>query len=193
LRNRLASDEQLNLELNRLRSDIMSLNRYLLAMNKTEASPDKTLSLLQQIHSRITATHNAYLAQCNIRNMLMESLRARFSIPKVDHYYHVFSHYYDQMSDKELRYHKMIRGYTQNIMKENHFKVLEILQDYPDLKEKVPRLEQLEAHLILWKGKYESLFELDETISLVYLAIEEGVRFPRGIEHDMEKYIASHS
>jgi len=87
----------------------------------------------------------------------------------------------------------MIRGYTQNIIRENHFKTLALLQKHPCLKEKVPRLEELEAHLMLWKSKYESIFEPDESISLVYLAIEEGVQFPRGIEHDIKKYIASHS
>lgn len=192
-RHRLADDDDLDIELNRIRSAILSLSHYLLARQKSEASPDKTLDLLQEIRSRLKATQNAYLAQCNIRNMLMTSLRERFNIPKVDHYYHVFSSYYEQMNNKELRYHRMIRGYTQHIIRDNHFRTLALLQKYPALKEKVPRLEELEAHLMLWKSKYESIFEPDESISLVYLAMEEGVQFPRGIEHDIKKYIASHS
>jgi len=171
----------------------MSLSRYLLAQQKSKASPDKTLELLQQIHSYLKATHNAYLAQCNIRNTLMESLRQRFNIPKVDHYYHIFSEYYSRMNERELRYHRMIRGYTQNIIRDNHFQTLKILKSEPGLKERIPRLQELEDHLTLWQSKYKSLFEQDESISLIYLAIEEGVQFPRGIDHDIKKFIASHS
>jgi len=55
------------------------------------------------------------------------------------------------------------------------------------------RLEELEQHLIVWHSKYESLFLPDESISLVYVGFEEGVKFPTGLEHDLNKYIASHS
>ncbi len=94
------------------------------------------------------------------------------------------------MNDREQRYHKIIRGYTQNIMKENNYEVLRLIKENPDLKEKIPRLKDLEIHLILWTSKYESIFEPDESISLVYIGVEENVRFPSGIEHDLRKYLA---
>lgn len=188
-----AKQEDLDLELNQIRSSILSLNRHLHAAEADSESPDRNLELLEEIHARIKATHNAYLAQCNIRNLLMASLQTRFEIEDVDHYYHVFATYFDQMTEKEKRYHRMIRGYTQNVIRENHLRTLDILQENPSLKAFVPRLEQLEEHLVVWHSKYESLFLPDESISLVYVGFEEGVKFPTGLEHDLGKYIASHS
>lgn len=188
-----ASQEHLDLELNQIRSSILSLNRHLHAAVADAESEDRSLELLEEIHARIKATHNAYLAQCNIRNLLMASLRQRFGIEDVDHYYHVFAHYFDQMTDKEKRYHRMIRGYTQNVIRENHQKTYDLLKAQSTLKSLVPRLEELEQHLVVWLSKYESLFLPDESISLVYVGFEEGVKFPTGLEHDLNKYIASHS
>jgi chromosome segregation ATPase len=188
-----ASYEHLDLELNQIRSSILSLNRHLHAVEATAGNEDRSLELLEAIHDRIKATHNAYLAQCNIRNLLMDSLRERFDIKEVDHYYHVFAHYFDQMTDKEKRYHRMIRGYTQNVIRENHQKTYDLIRANPNLKTLVPRLEELEQHLIVWHSKYESLLLPDESISLVYVGFEEGVKFPTGLEHDLNKYIASHS
>lgn len=188
-----ASQEQLDLELNQIRSAILSLNRHLHAAEATAGKEDRSLELLEEIHHRIKATHNAYLAQCNIRNLLMGSLRKRFDIKEVDHYYHVFAQYFDQMTDKEMRYHRMIRGYTQNVIRENHQKTYDLIRAHPSLKTLVPRLEELERHLVVWLSKYESLFLPDESISLVYVGFEEGVKFPTGLEHDLNKYIASHS
>ncbi|MCR9101678.1 MAG: hypothetical protein NXI25_17085 [bacterium] len=44
--------------------------------------------------------------------------------------------------------------------------------------------------MIVWHSKYESLFLPDESINLGF---EEGMKFPTGLEHDLNKYIASHS
>lgn len=188
-----ASQEHLDLELNQIRSSVLSLSRHLHAAEAGADSQDHSLELLEEINARIKATHNAYLAQCNIRNLLMASLRERFEIEEVDHYYHVFAQYFDQMTDKEKRYHRTIRGYTQNVIRQNHEKSLGLLEKHSYLKGLVPRLEDLEQHLIVWHSKYESLFLPDEKISLVYVGFEECVKFPTGLEHDLNKYIASHS
>lgn len=183
----LEAAEGIRREKNRITVAIMGLMETVEHEQAEEEASSDEDALIEEVLSKLSVSEHAYLAQCKIRNLLMEKLKARFRIKGVQNYYQVFSEYYPEMNKQELRYHKIIRGYTENIIKENHFATLEILQSRPSLKKRVPRLVELESHLIIWKSKYESIFEGDESISLVYIGVEEGVKFPSGIDHDLRK------
>lgn len=192
--NDLESEEQLRIERNRITADLLNVTQEINHTPQAEpvAATSNTISLIEEILSLLETTYRTYLAQRNIRNRLFEDMRNRFDVKRVENYYQVFSRYFDQMNEEELRYHRLIRGYTENIIKKNNFQILERLKHHPELCKAVPELLDLQAYLEIWKTKYESIFEGDPSINLVYIGVEEGVPFPSNIESNLRAYIENH-
>ena len=97
------------------------------------------------------------------------------------------------MDDEDLGYHLSIRDYTHNILYKYNRKALELLFANQHIIEEIPRLKELERHLLVWLGKYESVFHSNLSISLVYVGVKEKVPFPAGIEGELEEYLAKNS
>jgi hypothetical protein len=112
----------------------------------------------------------------------------------------IFSLAYANLSPEELRLHDVIRGVTATSMKRVNSEIVDWLRrddfftattDSPvELKHLAKELRKLRLHLGEWHAKFSSVFELDRTIALNYLADEQehGTRFPVGIE-DVVKQI----
>lgn len=194
LRKALVTQDQFGVLRNQITSSllkIVELHHWPLE-KELSAQVAKQVQVLEEILFQLKLTHRAYIAQCRMRNILMDRLKARFEIESVENYYQVFTRFYNQMDETDLQYHKTIRGYTQNIMKPGHYQVLDLLLENRELVEVFPPLEVLQEHLLFWKSKYESIFEQDESQTLIYLGVEEGVKFPTGIEHEIRKFLAKY-
>jgi len=189
------TQEEYSVSRSRITSDILKLHEIASVHPEEDRDQPKfqDFQLLEDIIFKLDLSHDAYIAQTKLRNILMRELRKRHRIVSVENYYQVFANYYEQMTDLERNYHKTIRGFTENIIKVQNFAVLDILQKNPQLKKLVPELKDLELHLHFWKSKYHSIFEGNPSICLVYVGVEEEVRFPNGIDHVLRKYLAQHS
>ena len=152
-------------------------------------SQDTELNTLEEILDNLDIINQAFVAQCRLRNQLLKSLKNRFTKRRFTHFVKIFSQYYDEMTPYELKTHQTIRGYTENIIMVYNMKVLDLLRAHPTLKNEIPRLKNLEQHLIIWKSKYDSIFVGDKTINLVYVGVEEQVPYPKGVEDEIRVYL----
>lgn len=179
---------EVRLEENKIISAVLELLTLFSSGNSATDRGNHDRTLMEELLNRLDSTFHIYQVQNRNRNYLMKKLRARFDIPRVENYYQVFSDYYDRMNIKEQRLHKIIRGNTIDI-RDNHQACLDILRGNRHLKKLIPSLADLEVHLTIWLSKCKSIFMEDETMTLVYIGVEEGVKFPPKIRKELSDYL----
>ncbi|MEM9921952.1 MAG: hypothetical protein AAF990_27855 [Bacteroidota bacterium] len=186
----ILSLERLNLEQNNIRVDILKIVQHFDQMVVVEVDSHLAeIDFFQKLLRILNITKSIFLAQRKNRFKLVTSLKNRLGKLEYDHIPELLSDYYDQMTPKEIRLHKVIRGYTGTIIKPNNDEALNLLQANPAFISKLDRLEYLEKHLIIWQSKYKTLFELDESIALIYVGNDEDMRFPVGIEDEIQEHL----
>ena len=55
----------------------------------------------------------------------------------------------------------------------------------------MPRLSDLRTHLVVWLNKYDGLFVSTPEMCVLYVGVEDGVPFPRGIERSIQEWLDS--
>ena len=175
-------------ELNRIRLGVLEI------LNKVSAQQGRThmtneIAVLEDLLEVLEINTQTFFAQNRIRNKLVSSLHERFPDLKKGDVVKFISGCYDKMIAEEKRMHYTIRGYTKNVIKTYNEEALKLLKANPGVKDKINRLKSLDRHIIIWLSKYESTFEHDESVSLVYVGIQERVPFPKGIENDIKEYL----
>lgn len=176
-------------KVNRIRLGILELLNGLSDQKAVSGEDRQEIEILEDLLEGLEINTQTFLAQTRLRKKLTTSLFARHPELKKHELVSMLSENFDKMTDEEKRLHQTIRGYTQNVTRPYNEEALNILTMHPDLKTKVKRLKKLEQHLVIWKSKYESTFEGDKTVCLVYIGVEERVPFPKGIENDIREYL----
>lgn len=187
----IVDKKELDIERNKIRVSTLNLAQKLNLSNKeinNESKKHKEIQFFRDILKVLEISQATFQAQKKVRLKLVELLQERIGKLEYDNIPDLLSNYYDKMNPKELRLHKVIKGYTDNIIKEQNFDTLKLIQSNPEFINKIERLEYLEMHLILWKSKYKSLSN-DESICLIYVGNDEKMRFPIGIEDEIRNYI----
>ncbi len=192
----VASRDDLNRERNQILEAILIFIGDFLPIEEPAApQPEHMFSLEAELRTLLDAlekTYSAFEVQAQLRNRLYRDMAMRLGEGFNLEYETFFSRFYDQMELSERRLHQQIRGLTRNPMAPYNNRVLEALQAHPGLKMALPRLSELEDHLLIWQSKFQSLFEIDSSVSLVYVGVEEGKPFPAGIEAEIAQYLKSH-
>jgi hypothetical protein len=134
-------------------------------------------------------TYQAFKAQALIRNKLHDRITKRLKVNALLEYEDFFNEYFDEMTDNERFLHATIRGYTDTVLSEYNFRILDILKFNPSLKDVLPRLKELERHLVIWRSKYQRVFKLQPSMCLVYVGVEEESGFPKGIEGEIRSHL----
>jgi len=146
-------------------------------------------SIVQEISDVLKNTYIGFIAQAAVRNKLVDNIIERLKITDDLEYESFFTKYYSDMDENELRLHKTIRFYTENILSKENRKVFNLIKENPALKREIPRLQDLEKHLMVWLAKYDGVFQTTESMCLVYAGVEENVPFPHRIEQDLQDYL----
>ncbi len=144
---------------------------------------------LNELLELLDMTYQAFKAQALIRNKLHDRITKRLKVNALLEYEDFFNEYFDEMTDNERLLHATIRGYTDTVLSEYNFRILDILKFNPSLKEVLPRLKELERHLVIWRSKYQRVFKLQPSMCLVYVGVEEESGFPKGIESEIRGYL----
>ena len=165
------------------------------ASGKTARPSRKNPELLAaaEILDLLTTTWTTFVAQARIRNDLHETVRKRLGITEHLEYERFFQRFYPEMNEEELHLHKTVRAYTSNVLSEYNRRILDILQEHPGLLASVRQLPELKRHLIVWLAKFNGVFASTPSMCLVYVGVEEEVAFPKGVEKELETYIARHT
>jgi hypothetical protein len=196
--NEIKKEEQLGLEdgevtdrkMNRLRLAVLEIVNAVITDKAPEAR-DEITGQLERLLDALDINRETFFAQSRIRDQLAGSLLKRFPEIKRRNVANILSERYTDMTPPEKRMHRAIRGYTQTVIRKYNQEVLSILKANSGLKNAVANLSKLEHHIIIWLSKYESTFEADESICLVYLQVEEQAPFPKGIESEIRSYLAT--
>lgn len=166
--------------------------RQLADADKKAGLPSEELEKIRAVKKllRILRTsYTTFLAQCRVRDELVERMHKRLSIEENLEYERFFHRYFALMDDEERQLHGIIRAYTENVMSEYNKRALDLLDQLPELVDQVELLSELHEHLAIWLGKYKGVLEKSPSVSLVYVGVEEGVPFPRGVEENLQSYL----
>ncbi len=144
------------------------------------------MPLIKELLDLLETSKTTFFAQRELRNELYLNVKKRLAITQRMQIEDFFPQYYKDFLPAELRIHKIIRGYTKNILHDYNERVLNLLNANPELSNKLNRLTDLKNHLIVWKTKYDSVFLDDESMNLIYVGVKEKVPFPVGIEEDLK-------
>jgi hypothetical protein len=144
--------------------------------------------LLIQLIEHLEAGFVGFKAQIHNRNELYERVRSRLKIVEELQYEDFFATYFEEMNTYEKRLHKIIRNYTKYI-KVNNEQSRTIVIQLKHLDKQIPKFHDLRRHLDFWLHKYDTMFDSDPAICLIYTGVGEKSPFPKGVEIEISKFL----
>jgi len=162
---------------------------------------------LHQLQALLQASRTAFVVQRAQADRLANRLRSRprEELPDKGGFERLFAHCYPRFDAEEKDLHRVIRAYTEYALRPLNEAMRTWLQNDVDHRvthgksghaaELSERLNQLDAHLLLWLAKYEAWIPNQPDHALVYLADEEehGLGFPTGIEDTLAQVLSRRS
>jgi DNA-binding winged helix-turn-helix (wHTH) protein len=141
------------------------------------------------ISQQLDITHTAFIAQLARRNELGVMLNI---LPTKERVYweKAFRHAFDiGLSDEQQFVFAQIRAITTGALFTGNNKMYQLLQQYPELKQQLPTLSELERHLSFWLSKYNQVFLKRKDMCLLYVGVEDGVPFPSAIDKEVADWL----
>src|SRR5258708_6498609 len=145
-------------------------------------------SNLVELQSLVLATKAAFLAQAKIRDLLCKELVDSDGTLRGVPYDEVLTKAYSRMSDTQKVQHGLIRSYTSKAIYPLNILILDWLARDHFFKGQDTKLgaalRKLNAHLVLWRAKFDVWIPDKPERALVYLGDERshGVEFPHEID-----------
>ena len=141
----------------------------------------------------LSTTWTTFVAQARIRDELYDTVKYRLGIKESLEYERFIDKYYSEMNNEELYLHKTIRAYTENVLSEYNQRILDVIENHPILLRDVKLVTRLRDHLVIWLAKYQGSFLSTPSKCLVYVGVEEEVKFPDGVTHELKLYVTADS
>jgi hypothetical protein len=150
-------------------------------------------SKLLALQSQLLAARVVFEIQNGLAVGLCEEIEAENPDLRGLLYDEVLAAGYPQLNERQKREHGVIRAYTVHAMRPLNMGMIEWLAADTYFKgqrgtgandDLASKLHKLEAHLLLWRAKYEFWIPKKPERVLVYMADENqhGAEFPKGIE-----------
>jgi hypothetical protein len=167
-------------------------------------SEERRRARLHELESLLRASRTAFLVQRTLADRLAERILSTHEVdsPKGEGFESLFARLHPHFDADETDLHKVIRGYTEHALCPLNEAMLAWLEgdtyfrtrrgSESDEAQLASGLNQLEAHLWLWRAKYRSWIPDHPQHALVYLADEadHGLGFPQGIEAILARVIS---
>ena len=179
-----------NMWLNKLVLAIADDMRTMKIVPAKKASPVKDLrAAITAISEHLEATRAAYITQARRRNGLVATMRERLHLTEQLEYERFFFRYYERMDDEERFEFAQIRAITEGILHNNNRSILDVIENVPNVRDELPILAALRLHLIIWLNKYDNVFVKSERMSVLYVGVEDGVPFPKGVDEAVADWL----
>lgn len=176
--------------LNRLVVAIADEMRSVQILPTKDASPIKTLrAAVAAIRDHLEATRTAFVTQVRRRDQLVEAMQKRLKITAQLEYEQFFFRYYEHMDEEERFEFDQIRALTEGLLNDNNRLILDIIETTPGIRDDLPILSPLRLHLLVWLNKYDKVFTKSEKMSVLYVGVEDGVPFPRGVDQVVTEWL----
>jgi hypothetical protein len=137
----------------------------------------------------LEAVRTAFGAQARRRNGLAEAMRKRLKITEQLEYERFFFRYYERMDEEERFEFNLIRALTEGPLHDSNRSILDIMEKNPGIRDELPILAALKVHLIVWLNKYDRVFTKSEKMSVLYVGVEDGVPFPKGVDQAVAEWL----
>lgn len=179
--------------LNKLSLEVEEHLRTQLAIPTAKAASQSVLPLAQKEISRhLQLTWKAFTAQCTRRDDLVARMKARLKIRENLQFEKFFFRYFASMNAEEKFEFDQIRALTEGPMYNGNMAILDILANNPEVFNELPRLADLQQHLVFWINKYERIFIKTPEMCLLYTGVEDAVPFPAGVDADVKAWLKKH-
>lgn len=180
--------------LNKLSLEVEEHLRTQSAVPASKATSLKDLPLAQKEISRhLQLTWKAFSAQCTRRDDLVARMKARLKIRENLEFEKFFFRYFASMNAEEKFEFDQIRALTEGPMYNGNIAILDILVKNPEVFNELPRLADLQQHLVFWINKYEKVFIRKPEMCLLYTGVEDAVPFPVGVDADIKAWLKKHA
>jgi hypothetical protein len=162
----------------------------ILPASSPAGAPEPDLrAAMKEIRRHLQDTGTAFRAQFRRREALVNAIERRLGIRTYLEYEKFFFRYHGEMNPEERFEFNQIRAITDGPMYGGNRAILEILDRNPALLEEVPELGALRTHLVFWLNKYEKVFTKTPEMCLCYAGVEDGVRFPPGVDQAIDDWL----
>jgi len=154
---------------------------------------DQTYLDMYRIYINLENTYVTFVAQARRRNELVKQITTRLGIKRTMQFEKFFILYYDQMNKEEKFIFEQIRAMTSGTLYQGNRNILTLLESNPSLVREIPKLEAVRKHLAFWVNKYHTVFLGREDMCLLYVGVEDGVPFPKGVDQAVSAWIELHN
>jgi hypothetical protein len=155
------------------------------------AERENAAEVLIAMQRQLTLTRNAFIAQCQRRDALVERITARLSIQDELEYEKFFFRYFGQMNAEEKFEFRQIRALTEGPLYNGNVAVFDLLSKHPALLDRFPDLAELRQHLVFWINKYDRVFSRTPEMCVLYTGVEDAVPFPQDLDSKLRQWIES--
>jgi len=150
---------------------------------------DALQAAARELRALLATPGTTFRAQARLRDELAQRTRRRLGITAHFEFEELFDRFFDQFEPDELRLHRTMRAYTESVLHDYNQRTLDLLERSPGLADELPSSGALRLHLVLWLAKFKDVFLPTRSMCLLYVGVEEGVRFPREIEVELDAFL----
>jgi TIR domain-containing protein len=160
--------------------------------DRTRIAPkSRTRAAGLELKTIFDTTGTMFVAQIELRDLLVAHIERRLRTRRGKMPFEAFfNRHFSKYDAEELRLHRTIRAYTESTLAEYNARALELIERHPALAAELPSSFELRRHLQVWLSKFQNVFRVTPSMSLLYVGPEERVPFPEFIEDELARYLA---
>lgn len=156
------------------------------------AKASSTLKAAFDLLGFARTTRTTFDAQARLRDRLVREVVERLVLdPSHLNFEDFFLDHAGELTEKEARTFRIIRGFTKSVLFEYNTRMLQVLEGNTALAHEIPSAAALRDHLTLWLSKYQDAFINEPNMPLLYVGVNEGVPFPSNFERELWQYLNS--
>jgi hypothetical protein len=156
------------------------------------AKASSTLKAALDLLGFARTTRTTFDAQARLRDGLVREVVERLVLdPMHLNFEDFFLDHAGELTEKEVRTFRIIRGFTKSVLFEYNTRMLQVLEGDTALEHEIPSAAALRDHLTLWLSKYQDAFINEPNMPLLYVGVKEGVPFPSNFERELWQYLDS--
>lgn len=140
---------------------------------------------VQKITSYQEISYATFIAQAKRRNELVAMIEARIGEKREMQYEKYFSYYFEKLNGQEKFVFDQIRAMTDLGLYQNNLKIIEELNNHPEIYNQIKGTKELQQHLVFWMNKYHSIFKKRQDMCLLYVGVEDGVPYPSQVNKNI--------
>jgi DNA-binding winged helix-turn-helix (wHTH) protein len=144
---------------------------------------------IQKIANYQEISYATFVAQAKRRNELVAMIEARIGEKREMQYEKYFSYYFKKLNGQEKFVFDQIRAMTDLGLYQNNLKIIEELNNHPEIYNQINGTKELQQHLVFWMNKYHSVFKKRQDMCLLYVGVEDGVPYPSQVNKNISDWL----